>query len=147
MQVDTPCKDIEQRCKIIREEIFRHLTVLESIESGWGRTKISNAVTAITIFIALIGIGSQFPNPLSSLIAIAILIIFIVFYWKIIPMVSDIFKSTRRIIELHDKVLIKYMNRYEECCNELSNNCSKEYAIYCLDLEELKKLEELVKEL
>jgi hypothetical protein len=61
--------------------------------------------------------------------------------------VSNISKSIRRIIELHDKGLIKYMNKYEECCNELSSNCSEEYAIYCLDLEELKKLEELVKEL
>jgi hypothetical protein len=147
MQVDTPCKDIEQRCKIIREEIFRHLIVLESIESGLGQTSISNAVAAIAIFIALIGIGSQFLNPLSSLIAVVILIVFIIFSRKILPRVSNISKSIRMIIELHDKGLIKYMNRYEECCNELSNNCSKEYAIYCLDLEELKKLEELVKKL
>jgi hypothetical protein len=36
MQVDISCKDIEQQCKMVREEIFRHLTVLESIESGLG---------------------------------------------------------------------------------------------------------------
>jgi len=147
--VDISCKDIEWQCKMIREEIFRHLTIIENIKNSWGQTVISSIFMAFSIIIGvIIGVGSVLQGPLNYAIIISIIItfivIFIVFYLKVSPTVYIISKFTRRIIKLHSEELIKYMDRYRECCNELSNSCSKEYAIYCLDP---KELEELVKEL
>jgi hypothetical protein len=165
MQVDISCKDIEQQCKMIREEIFRHLTVIENMKSSWGQTSISSIFMALSITIGAIsipiGVSSllqgllQDPLNLNYIITtflissyLIFIIIFFVFCLKVCPTVFITLKFTQRIVRLHDGWLRKYMNRYRECCKGLSNNCSKEYAIYCLDLEEeLKELEELVNEL
>ncbi|NAZ13701.1 MAG: hypothetical protein GU359_06085 [Desulfurococcales archaeon] len=138
------CDEMIQYCEKIRNEIFRHLTIL----SGWRQTSTSIFFVVLTIIITLFGISISIVyggrNELYYIIG-GIIITFLTIYTiaKITRMafskkyILPVFAS--RDYKYHEKALLIYMNELEKCCLKLSNeNCDKLFIAPCLDLEDLK---------
>jgi hypothetical protein len=131
-------------CERIRNEIFRHLTII----SNWRQTSTSLFFVILTIFIALYAIVTTIvSNAREELYyAIGAGIILLIFY--AILKFTRIASSGRYILPnfssreyiYHEKAIIKYMKELEKCCIELNKNCDKNFVVLCLDLEDLKMI-------
>jgi len=138
------CHEMIQYCERIRNEIFRHLTII----SNWRQTSTSLFFVIIAIFIALLTILDTLvyrANEEFYYIAGTVIIFFLSFILIMIAIrlflgkpVLPFFSS--RDYKYHEEAIKKHMKKLVECCSELNKNCDKNFVVPCLDLEDLKMI-------
>jgi len=138
------CDEMIQYCEKIRNEIFRHLTIL----SGWRQTSTSLFFVIIAIFIALLTILDTLvyrANEEFYYIAGTVIIFFLSFILIMIAIRPSLGKPvlpsfSSRDYKYHEEAIKKHMKKLVECCSELNKNCDRHFITPCLDLEDLKMI-------
>ena len=150
------CRDIAQRCREVREEVFRHLKSIESIGSSMvGQlitavlTFISTAVVVVVSFLTYSAYREFIPKEfLTDLrVVIATIVIFVVLLasvlwstWRfLLPAIekglakTKLYKALERatefvkkLMELHQKAYSKYVTELKNCCEKLHTSGCEE---------------------
>ena len=156
------CSGIAQRCREVREEVFRHLTAFTAIEISSVQTYFpvviafaGGLIAAVAAF--MIATAGDIRIDIVKLVvaaavlfAIAVAIVFIADRWykrkqgKAMEIAGE-----ARVTHLEN--LSHYIGMLEECCEDLRRSgCASERALYCEDLNRLRcvkcKAQELLEE-
>jgi len=150
--LSSPCSELKQRCKEVREEVYRHLAAFEGIGSNTAfqmLAVISWAVGASAIIVGtlatIMSLASVRPDLYYFIVSMIVIIwavllvspiVFVVRYRGVL---RDLMRLIGEGFKLRGRALEEYIKHLEVCCRELGENqCTADYDVLCSDLKRLE---------
>lgn len=162
------CSSIAQRCREVREEVFKHLTAFTAIEISLAQiyfpVVIAFAGSCIAVAAAFMTTAasmlmSTHSNTSSSAcsgtrldtniyLAIAAAVLFaiaaamiIIAYYQYEKKRGKAMKIAGETTAVHLEDIARYIDMLEDCCGELRRSgCASEEPLYCGDLNRLQRV-------
>jgi hypothetical protein len=142
-------------CEKIREEVYRHLLIIQNVETNLVMLTVSQIASVLAIIAMVIAaLPNTFrieppPNFIAFVIqqamGIAIVSIAVIFALRIRKRLPRILKPASDIIMFGDKSYKDYLDKLKVCCDKLESlQCTSEIDIFCLNLKKLKDLAEKI---
>jgi hypothetical protein len=133
----------------IREEFFRHLSLIENLQLSMVQNLLSIAVNAIIVVVTLFGI--VLARDLIKALTSPPMEFYLTIIFYVMPMLllyNSIVKPTKQTLDIvkdlkreHVDALKEYLNKLKSCCKMLcERGCAGKMEIVCADLERLEAI-------
>jgi len=147
------CNELTRNCEKIREEVYRHLLIIQNVETNLVILTVSQIASVLAIIaMVIVALPNMFrveppPNFIAFVIqqatGIAIVSIAVIFALHMRKWLPRILKPANDIIMFGNESYKDYLNKLEVCCDKLKTlQCTFEFDIFCLNLKKLKDLAE-----
>jgi len=159
------CEELRRACREMKNELYKHLKVIENIRSNIFQVAVSIILASISFLIVMISDIESYkillPNmqikhniSITAFLVFVMLIAtcFIAFFiilkhiekyiekHFVIPW-KTILESIRIIHDFRRNALEEYVNKLDGYCRKLINNgCTVDYDVLCSELDHLKRL-------
>lgn len=157
ISLTSDCTDLVQDCMNIREELFRHLSLIENLQLSMVQNLLSIAVDALIVIVTLFSIVLASRDlikalTLPSMEYLPIYLAIIFYVGLILWLYNSTVKPTKQTLDIiknlkreHIDALKEYLNKLRSCCKMLrEQGYAGKMEIVCADL---GRLEAIVRQL